>query len=98
MDGIIAAFTREAPVWASAITSALASRNGPAIAAAAHAFKSAAGTIGARTLASMLESMEGAAKAGRTPDAVKLAGSLDREIKAVLAQVSETVAVSVSGD
>ncbi|HXC25952.1 MAG TPA: response regulator, partial [Gemmatimonadaceae bacterium] len=89
VDGILDTFLRDAPGREAALATALAAGNAGDIQAAAHAFKSAAGAIGARTLASLLQTIELAAKADRTPDALALADDLHREVKSVLTQLRE---------
>ncbi len=69
VDGILAMFLEQAPERLDALAAALTQGNGSEIAKAAHAFKSAAGTISARTLAALLQEVEAAGRSGDVADA-----------------------------
>src|SRR5438876_5298219 len=61
---IIDTFVRQAPDRLAALAGAVASGTGTEIAKAAHVYRGAAGTIGARELAELLERVETTARAG----------------------------------
>ncbi len=69
VDGILATFVESVPQRLAALTAAAGGAAAEPIQRAAHAFKSAAGTIGARGLAALLEEMEAAAREGDVPRA-----------------------------
>ncbi|HEX4628234.1 MAG TPA: response regulator, partial [Gemmatimonadales bacterium] len=64
VDGILATFVESVPQRLDALVSAAGGAEAEPLQRAAHAFKSAAATIGARTLATLLEAMETAARSG----------------------------------
>jgi len=64
VDSILDTFARQAPERMAALVAALASRVASDVARAAHALRGAAGTIGARGLAGLLERMETAGREG----------------------------------
>src|SRR5207244_2565076 len=64
VDSILDTFLETAPERLAVLGAAVARDEAAGIAAAAHAFKSAAGSIGARALASLLSDAERAARAG----------------------------------
>ena len=66
---ILDTFVRQAPDRLAALAGAVASGNGPDIAKAAHVYRGAAATIGARGLAELLERVENTARAGDVPAA-----------------------------
>src|SRR6266568_2435505 len=72
VDGILATFVQTLPQRLDALAAATRGAAAEPIQRAAHAFKSAAATIGARTLATLLEEMEAAARDGN------VAGARDR--------------------
>lgn len=90
VDGILDIFLRDAPQREATLVTALAAGNAADIQTAAHALKSAAGAIGARTLASLLQTVELAAKTDRVADAVALKDDVHLEITAVLNQLRES--------
>src|SRR6266513_2832248 len=61
---ILDTFLRQAPVRLAALAAAVATGTGAEIASAAHAFRGAAATIGAATLAELLERVETTSRAG----------------------------------
>ena len=67
---IVDTFVRQGPDRLAALAAATASGDGPEIAKAAHVFRGAAATIGARVLAELLERVENTARAGQV-DAAK---------------------------
>jgi two-component system, sensor histidine kinase and response regulator len=64
VDGILATFVETVPGRLEALAAAARGTEPEAMQRAAHAFKSAAATIGARSLAALLEQMETAAQSG----------------------------------
>ena len=64
VDGILATFVQTLPQRLDALAAATGGAAAEPIQRAAHAFKSAAATIGARALAALLEQIEGAARDG----------------------------------
>src|SRR5207253_8337249 len=64
VDGILATFVETLPQRLDALTAATGGDSAEPIQRAAHAFKSAAATIGAHSLAALLEQIEAAAHAG----------------------------------
>jgi len=84
MPGILETFATTAPERVSALTQAADAEDGPGMRSAAHAYKSAAGTIGARHLAALLQDVEELAEAGRVPQASALIPSIVAETGAVL--------------
>ncbi|HKW41474.1 MAG TPA: response regulator [Gemmatimonadales bacterium] len=64
VDGILATFVETAPQRLEALAAAARGADPEPLHRAAHAFKSAAATIGARSLAALLEQMETAARTG----------------------------------
>jgi signal transduction histidine kinase/DNA-binding response OmpR family regulator/HPt (histidine-containing phosphotransfer) domain-containing protein len=85
---ILAAFVADAPSRSAAIVAAVASGQAGEIQSAAHAFKSAAGVIGARSLAARLSDLEVAARENRLTDSATLAAGIQRESDAVVAYLS----------
>jgi two-component system sensor histidine kinase/response regulator len=77
LDDIIAQFVKDAPARLAAVEEAVANQDREAIHRAAHAFKSAAGTIRANSLTEALRQSEAAAKTG-DPDS---AGALLRRVQ-----------------
>jgi CheY-like chemotaxis protein len=82
---ILNTFIAEAPRRCSDLAAAIAAEHAGDIRAAAHAFKSAVGTIGARSLFSILVGIEQAGKDNRIHDARALEPSMHRECDAVIA-------------
>jgi HPt (histidine-containing phosphotransfer) domain-containing protein len=66
---IIDTFVRQAPDRLAALATAVTSGTGPDIAKAAHVYRGAAATIGARELAELLERVETTAHAGSIDEA-----------------------------
>ncbi|HEY6807623.1 MAG TPA: response regulator [Gemmatimonadales bacterium] len=69
VDGILRTFLASASDRVAAISAAADAGDGAAIARAAHAYKSSAGTVGARGLAEQLAELEALARAGDIVDA-----------------------------
>ncbi|HXH63384.1 MAG TPA: response regulator, partial [Gemmatimonadales bacterium] len=69
VDGILRTYLESAPERFAIIAAAADAGDGPAIARAAHAYKSSAGTVGARGLAEQLAELEALAQAGDVTDA-----------------------------
>ncbi|HET9709025.1 MAG TPA: response regulator, partial [Gemmatimonadales bacterium] len=88
VDQILDTFLDSTPQRITAITSALASGNATDIERSAHALKSAAGTIGAKSLAALLQQLEAAGKAGDVASARALQDRLEAESAAVIDQLS----------
>jgi HPt (histidine-containing phosphotransfer) domain-containing protein len=83
--GILRMFASSAPERLEALDTAFEARDGAAIGRAAHAFKSAASTIGARGLAARLTDMEVSAHKGDVAGAMGQMPALRVEVDAVLA-------------
>jgi two-component system, sensor histidine kinase and response regulator len=84
VDGIVAMFAQTAPERVEALVAALEAGDADGIARAAHAFKSAAGTIGARALAQLLAEIEQAARESRVEVALGSLARLRDEVKVIL--------------
>jgi len=78
-------FVGDAPGRIQALREAIDRENGAAVAAVAHSLKSAAATIGARTLAALLKEIEKAGREGDFREAVSLIASIEHEAACVLA-------------
>src|SRR6266571_3842869 len=87
VDAILDTFVESAGERIGALTTALASGEAQAIKRAAHAFKSSAGTIGAKGLAALLQQLEALAEAGDVAQARALGDRLAQESAAVTAYV-----------
>ena len=87
VDAILDTFVQSAGERIAALTTALASGEAQAIKRAAHAFKSSAGTIGAKTLATLLQELESAAEKGDVARARDLGARFAEESAAVTAYV-----------
>ena len=87
VDAILDTFVQSAGERITALTSALATGEAQAIKRAAHAFKSAAGTIGAKRLAALLQELETIAEAGNVAQARQLGARFAEESAAVTAYV-----------
>ena len=85
---ILDAFVADAPARSAAIAAAVASGQAGEIQSAAHAFKSAAGAIGARSLAALLSELEVAGRENHLTDSASLAAGVQREVDAVIAYLS----------
>ncbi|HEY6109949.1 MAG TPA: response regulator, partial [Gemmatimonadales bacterium] len=84
VDGILAAFVGAVPGQVEALVAAARGTEPEPIAFAAHALKSAAVTIGARSLAALLEEAEAAAREGDVARARAALTELEGEANAVL--------------
>jgi PAS domain S-box-containing protein len=89
VDPVLDTFLQSAPERVAALTTALAAGTAPEIERAAHAFKSASATIGAKVLATLLQQMEVAGKAGDVTGARRVGEGLLRESEAVLAYLRQ---------
>ncbi len=89
VDPVLDTFLQTAPDRVAALTTALASGAGPEIERAAHAFKSASATIGAKGLATLLQELEVAGKAGDVNAARRVGDGLMRESEAVIAYLRQ---------
>jgi PAS domain S-box-containing protein len=87
VDAILDTFVQSAGERIAALSTALASGEATAIKRAAHAFKSSAGTIGAKGLATLLQQVEALAEAGDIAQARSLADRFAKESAAVTAYV-----------
>jgi PAS domain S-box-containing protein len=85
VDGILDVFVQAAGERSAALSAALVTGGAPEITRAAHAFKSSAGTIGAKRLAAVLDEMETAAAAGDLAQARVLGDRFEEESAAVTA-------------
>ncbi len=88
VDQILDTFLESTPQRIAAITGALVSGNATDIERAAHALKSAAGTIGAKSLAALLQQIEAAGNAGDVASARALQDRLEAESAAVIDQLT----------
>ena len=84
VDGILETFVATLPQRLAAVAAAVAGTEAEPLQRAAHAFKSAAGTIGAGHLAALLEEMERAAQGGDLAGARDKIEHLQGEAQAVL--------------
>jgi two-component system, sensor histidine kinase and response regulator len=87
VDSILDTFLETAPERLAVLGAAVERDETAGIAAAAHAFKSAAGSIGAKELASLLGDAERAARAGDGAGARDLYDRIEREAGAVVEYV-----------
>jgi HPt (histidine-containing phosphotransfer) domain-containing protein len=94
VDQILDTFLDSTPQRIAAITGALASGNATDIERAAHALKSAAGTIGAKSLAALLQQIEAAGKTGDVAAARAQQNRLEAENAAVIEQLTRLRGVS----
>ena len=91
VDGILATFVQTLPQRLDALAAATGGDSAEPIQRAAHAFKSAAATIGARALAALLEQIEAAALAGDVAGARDKLERVRGEASAALAYLQTTV-------
>ena len=84
VDGIVALFGAGARERLAAVRAALGTGDAGAIAKAAHAFRSAAGTVGAQRLAALLQEVEGAARDGAVERARGYLPRLTGEVQTIL--------------
>src|SRR2546423_14228788 len=84
VDGILATFVQTLPQRLDALATATGGGAAEPIQRAAHAFKSAAATIGARSLAALLDQIESAARDGDVPRARDAMEHVRREAQAAL--------------
>src|SRR5881227_751287 len=91
VDGILETFVATMPQRLDALTAATGGDSAEPIQRAAHAFKSAAATIGARALAALLEQIEAAARAGDVAGARAKLESVRGEAHAALDYLQTTV-------
>jgi len=87
VDAILDTFVQSAEERIAALAAALVSGGAAEIERAAHAFKSSAGTIGAKRLAELLQQVEAAAEAGDIAQARALGERFKQESAAVTAYV-----------
>ena len=90
VDGILATFVETLPQRLEALTAATGGDSAEPIQRAAHAFKSAAATIGARELAALLDQIEGAAREGDVSRARDSMERVRREAQAALDYLQTT--------
>jgi len=83
VDAMLEVFLSDAPTRMEAVTEAGASADAEQIKLAAHAFKSAAGTVGARGLFDLLKQLEMAGREERVADAAELLDLVQAEYTAV---------------
>ncbi|MEO8257565.1 MAG: response regulator [Acidobacteriota bacterium] len=91
MDDIISEFIKDAPLRLAAIEEAAAKKDCKAIERAAHAFKSAAGTIRATGLAAVLRETEAAGKSGDLTGAIALLQQVRFEYAAAMAYLDARI-------
>jgi len=96
VDGILATFASTLPQRLEALAEASRGGEAEAIQRAAHAFRSAAATIGAHRLAQLLEAMEASARSGDVARAQGGLQDVSREAQIVLDHVR--LAVDGGGD
>ena len=84
MDDILGEFVKDAPGRLAALTAAAANEDASAIERAAHAFKSAAGTIRATSLAEVLRQTEAAGQSGNAKGAIELLQKVQSEYVATM--------------
>ncbi len=89
VDPVLDTYLQSAPERVAAITTALAAGAGLEIERAAHAFKSASATIGAKGLAALLQQMETAGNAGDLSGARRVGDGFVRESEAVIAYLRQ---------
>jgi len=87
VDGILDTFVQSSAERITALTAAFTAGDALGIKRAAHAFKSSAGTIGAKGLAALLQEVEALAEAGDVTKARALAARFANESAAVTAYV-----------
>ena len=85
---ILAGSAEEVEAWRERLEKAVSEGRADGIRQAAHAFKSAAGTIRATVLASLLEGMERAAKEGDAAEAARRLPDVKRAHAAAMAQLN----------
>src|SRR2546428_11215085 len=90
VDGIVRVFAQTAPERLAALQTAARSGDPESVGRAAHAFKSAAGTIGARGLALLLAEIESAARESMLEHVQRELPALEREVAAVLDYLSNS--------
>ena len=91
VDGILATFVQTLPQRLDALAVATSEAAAEPIQRAAHAFKSAAATIGARGLAALLDQIEGAAREGDVSGARESLERVRREAQAALDYLQTTL-------
>src|SRR5881392_2314666 len=91
VDGILATFVQTLPQRLDALATATGAGAAEPIQRAAHAFKSAAATIGAGSLAALLDQIEGAAREGDVARARAAMERLRAEAQAALDYLETTV-------
>lgn len=84
VERILDTFAADAPKRQAALLAAFESRDAAEIRNAAHAYKSAAGTIGAHAIAALMLSIEAAGKEGRIDDARALSAESQHLTDAVV--------------
>jgi two-component system sensor histidine kinase/response regulator len=89
---MLSTYLDESPGKMEAMVEAVAARDGDRIAKAAHALKSASGTIRAEKLAELLQRLEHAGAKGEIGQAVELIGPAQQEFGLVAAYLREEVA------
>jgi CheY-like chemotaxis protein/HPt (histidine-containing phosphotransfer) domain-containing protein len=88
VDAMLDVFRGDAPGRVQALSDACDARDAAAIASAAHAFKSAAATVHATTLAQLLREMEAAAREGNATDAMERMEGVRAEVVAALQELA----------
>jgi PAS domain S-box-containing protein len=90
-DTVVGTFAADAPGRMDAIQAALAEGAGDALRAAAHAYKSAAGQVGARRLRELLEGLEESGRSGDATRVPALADALRKEHARVMAALEDVL-------
>ncbi len=91
-------FMEDSPKRLGALAEAVTAGEAEDIERAAHAFKSAAGTIGAKSLAAFLSDLESKARNGTVGDAPKHLANVQRECEAVLTYLESATAAETGSD
>ena len=91
-------FMEDSPKRLGALEKAVTGGEAEDIERAAHAFKSAAGTIGAKSLAALLTDIEGKARNGSVGDATARLTMVQRECEAVLTYLESATAATTGSD
>ena len=97
VDPILDTFIESTPQRIIAITRALAAGNATDIERAAHALKSAAATIGAKSLAALLQQLEVAGKTDDVARARAMGDDIERESTEVMGYLTELRASGAAG-
>ncbi|HEX5129220.1 MAG TPA: response regulator, partial [Usitatibacter sp.] len=89
LRSLIRTYLADAPTRVAAIREGMLRGDGPAVARAAHALKSASANLGAVTLAQLCKELERHCRSGHTDEADELARSIGREFEHVREELAE---------